>query len=797
MQSNYKSKGTFFSFALLVLRTLSVITGLYQLLSISSIKSCLCCVNYRYHNSSNASFWAYPSSSAGSCLFPILFCRYFRPLPIFVSALNAEDEISSIERSKIALIALQSRNRRRKLFTSSLNEHYQKYLEVNKASEKEGYEQATNDFRGEQQRQQQQNQDDCLYYASINVNTMNGDGINDSKSIWATEFCPGRSLSKLKLKRYSNDGDDFSKANSQIVIINSKEYFVEEMINLGYYLDQLKMTSEEYENEIYKIWGIANAGYVEKEDKAAPPPSSFYTEGDECSSVSGIEMRRTSMVRSIQGCCPESSAIKNFFYNSPVDSGVEYTIYNVNELSSCRSIINLCTFCENKYHTKHGSQDDTVINVKEKDNKEQQSVLDLYEHLQDKVKAHIETETAPRVTSNYKSFLVELQNTSPTSFPPMPASKIESNTQLLKSMFQHAYDSYMYNAYPASELQPKSCSPGSFNLVRLPALTLIDTLDTLLLMGNHTEFARSVERLRALHNEMKANPVWANSNEAGGLFAVNQNVSVFETNIRVLGGLLSAHQMAEAWVKNVVLLDDIFDKNGEGIMIGEVRHEDEVVDSGSKAIVEDTKNDHDRNNITPNPDLNTCCEPLSKSFINEQICTILHEPEESNNATSKSLKNGASLEDYWAYDGILLKLARDIGRRLLPAFESKTGIPYGTVNLLHGIPHGETPIASLAGAGSLSLEMELLSRLTGNEAYGKAAKLASRALWIRRSKDKSLLGKHINAESGSWTETLSGIGSNSDSFYEYLLKHYILFPEDKDFFDMFKNTYQGIFKNAR
>lgn len=33
------------------------------------------------------------------------------------------------------------------------------------------------------------------------------------------------------------------------------------------------------------------------------------------------------------------------------------------------------------------------------------------------------------------------------------------------------------------------------------------------------------------------------------------------------------------------------------------------------------------------------------------------------------------------YHGELLGLATDLGSRLLPAFNTKTGIPYGTVNL--------------------------------------------------------------------------------------------------------------------
>ena len=67
---------------------------------------------------------------------------------------------------------------------------------------------------------------------------------------------------------------------------------------------------------------------------------------------------------------------------------------------------------------------------------------------------------------------------------------------------------------------------------------------------------------------------------------------------------------------------------------------------------------------------------------------------------------------------------------------------------------------------------------------------------MRRSK-KDLLGKHINIERGGWTETLSGIGSNSDSFYEYLVKHYILFPEDADFWPMFFTSYYGVYNESR
>lgn len=89
------------------------------------------------------------------------------------------------------------------------------------------------------------------------------------------------------------------------------------------------------------------------------------------------------------------------------------------------------------------------------------------------------------------------------------------------------------------------------------------------------------------------------------------------------------------------------------------------------------------------------------------------------------------------------------------------------------MPKGETEIASTAGAGSLLVEFATLSYLTGDYRYEQAAAKAVRALHERRS-SIGLLGKHIHVKNGKWSEAVSGIGSNSDSYYEYLLKAYLL-----------------------
>ena len=129
------------------------------------------------------------------------------------------------------------------------------------------------------------------------------------------------------------------------------------------------------------------------------------------------------------------------------------------------------------------------------------------------------------------------------------------------------------------------------------------------------------------------------------------------------------------------------------------------------------------------------------------------------------------------YNGKLLELAIDLADRLMPAFDTPTGIPYGTVHLQHGVPEGETPEACTSAAGSLSLEFGLLSAITGDPKYGVSARNALRSIFELRS-SIDLVGRHINVRSGAWTEPLAGIGPNIDSLYEYYLKHYILFGDD-------------------
>lgn len=99
------------------------------------------------------------------------------------------------------------------------------------------------------------------------------------------------------------------------------------------------------------------------------------------------------------------------------------------------------------------------------------------------------------------------------------------------------------------------------------------------------------------------------------------------------------------------------------------------------------------------------------------------------------------------YDGQLLDLAHDLGRRLLPAFQTPTGIPIARVNLRRGVLPNESSETCAAGAGSLLLEFAALSRLTGEPVFEHVARKAFFAIWNRRS-PLNLIGNGINAVRG-------------------------------------------------
>jgi ER degradation enhancer, mannosidase alpha-like 2 len=141
-------------------------------------------------------------------------------------------------------------------------------------------------------------------------------------------------------------------------------------------------------------------------------------------------------------------------------------------------------------------------------------------------------------------------------------------------------------------------------------------------------------------------------------------------------------------------------------------------------------------------------------------------------------------------DKRLLDLAEDLGTRLLPAFNSPTGMPFVNVNLKTGAVRGDK--TNPAEVGTLLMEFGTLSKLTGKQIYFDKAKRGLLELYNRRSAI-GLVGLGLNVKTGAWTDPTSNIGGGIDSYYEYLLKCFLLFG-DKDCEKMWKTSLDAINK---
>ena len=331
-------------------------------------------------------------------------------------------------------------------------------------------------------------------------------------------------------------------------------------------------------------------------------------------------------------------------------------------------------------------------------------------------------------------------------------------------MFYHGFDNYMKHAFPEDELKPISCRPLTRDRAN-PAhielndalgnysLTLIDSLSTLAILASSTStvgsknkgmtyFQRGVEALVEQYGDGSSGETGKGKRATG--FDVDSKVQVFETVIRGVGGLLSAHLFAvgDLPIKGYHPKDQ---SSGEN-------------DGGGQ-------------------------QTFSIQWLNGFV-----------------------------YDGQLLRLAQDLAHRILPAFNTATGIPYPRVNLRYGVPfYGNSPVSAnvesgqcqasqstkveltetcSAGAGSLILEFATLSRLTGDTRYEQIAKRAFWSIWERKS-SIGLVGAGIDAETGLWMNGYTGIGAGIDSFYEYAHKASVLLSGSPRPRDRFLNHTQG------
>ncbi|XP_060061553.1 mannosyl-oligosaccharide 1,2-alpha-mannosidase IC isoform X2 [Erinaceus europaeus] len=258
-----------------------------------------------------------------------------------------------------------------------------------------------------------------------------------------------------------------------------------------------------------------------------------------------------------------------------------------------------------------------------------------------------------------------------------PQSLVRTQREKVKEMMQFAWQSYKRYAMGKNELRPLTKDGYEGNMFGgLSGATVIDSLDTLYLMELKEEF-----------QEAKA---WV---EESFHLNVSGEASLFEVNIRYIGGLLSAFYLT-----------------------------------------------------------------------GEEVFRV------------KAIK---------------------LGEKLLPAFNTPTGIPKGVVNFKSGSNRswgwamaGSSSI--LAEFGSLHLEFLHLSELSGNQVFAEKVKNIRKVL---RKIDKpfGLYPNFLSPVSGNWMQHHVSIGGLGDSFYEYLIKSWLMSAKtDTEAKDMYYEALEAI-----
>ncbi|XP_055484375.1 mannosyl-oligosaccharide 1,2-alpha-mannosidase IB isoform X2 [Psammomys obesus] len=237
-------------------------------------------------------------------------------------------------------------------------------------------------------------------------------------------------------------------------------------------------------------------------------------------------------------------------------------------------------------------------------------------------------------------------------------TEIRKKREKIKEMMKHAWDNYRTYGWGHNELRPiarKGHSTNIFGSSQMGA-TIVDALDTLYIMGLHDEF---MDGQRWIEDNLD--------------FSVNSEVSVFEVNIRFIGGLLAAYYLS-----------------GEEIF-------------KTKAV--------------------------------------------------------------------------QLAEKLLPAFNTPTGIPWAMVNLKSGVGRNwgwaSAGSSILAEFGTLHMEFVHLSYLTGDLTYYRKV-MHIRKLLQKMERPNGLYPNYLNPRTGRWGQYHTSVGGLGDSFYEYLLKAWLM-----------------------
>ncbi|KAM6967362.1 mannosyl-oligosaccharide 1,2-alpha-mannosidase IA [Aplochiton taeniatus] len=132
---------------------------------------------------------------------------------------------------------------------------------------------------------------------------------------------------------------------------------------------------------------------------------------------------------------------------------------------------------------------------------------------------------------------------------------------------------------------------------------------------------------------------------------------------------------------------------------------------------------------------------------------------------------------YLTGEEVFKRKVLELGEKLLPAFNTPTGIPRGVINLGSGTSWSwgwaSAGSSILAEFGTLHLEFIHLTELSGNPVYTEKV-MNIRKVLNKIEKPHGLYPNFLSPVSGNWVQHHVSIGGLGDSFYEYLIKSYLM-----------------------
>ncbi|KAA0151945.1 hypothetical protein FNF28_07090 [Cafeteria roenbergensis] len=320
-----------------------------------------------------------------------------------------------------------------------------------------------------------------------------------------------------------------------------------------------------------------------------------------------------------------------------------------------------------------------------------------------------------------------------------------------REMWYHAWDSYHEHAWPHDELRPLSCRPRKWNERERGtlddslggfALTAVDGLQSLALLGDAAGFER--------HGRHICETVRVDR---------DVSVSVFEATIRVLGGLVTSHAIAEEGEAAAELL--AAEAEGRPPAPWAV---------GALASVPRLWPGYDGCLLRLAADLGHRLAPaytdaeLSDSRLPSRLAAAELRALQQARARASGNASAAALQP--------------LPGPVTPAIAAHSGapLPRHLVNLARGTTPRLRAEASTcsAAAGTALLEAVLLSAFTGNQSLAILAARSTAALFAARAPGTGLVGSSVDVLSAQWTAHFTGIGASVDSFYEYAAKAAVL-----------------------